>query len=289
MVSKRVKAEKTVVLTNSRKFSLLGKFLYLAVGIIIGAAIVKFVTPFDREFVLPFLGGATSQRSPSYSPSPVSTVVIRQNQSHSEVWMRGYLVATLPDRSTAELMQQRLNQLLQNSNPDVSQLHLGYANGMPGVMMSSTQVFVVNKQTATQLKRSQDILAIEWMNNLRMALGTQPLTLVEAQMQMYGLAPTNAKVFGLASWYDPKLNGHLTAMGERLNQNELTAAHPSLPFNTYLKVTNRKSGEAVIVRVNDRGPFVKGRILDLSQQAARFINIETSGVASVEAVIMRKL
>jgi rare lipoprotein A len=86
---------------------------------------------------------------------------------------------------------------------------------------------------------------------------------------------------GVASWYGPEFRGHRTASGERFNPKELTAAHPSLPFQTRLKVTNPKNGRSVTVRVNDRGPGY-GRAIDLSQEAAKQLGMVESGVARVE-------
>jgi rare lipoprotein A len=80
---------------------------------------------------------------------------------------------------------------------------------------------------------------------------------------------------GIASTY----SGGKTASGEAMNSGELTAAHPSLPFGTRIKVTNDHTGRSVVVRINDRGPFVKGRVIDLSPAAARAIGV--SGLAKV--------
>jgi rare lipoprotein A len=79
----------------------------------------------------------------------------------------------------------------------------------------------------------------------------------------------------------------MTATGETYNQHEFTAAHPSLPFDTYLKVKNRENGDSVIVRINDRGPYISDRSLDLSREAARCLNSEKAGILRFEAVIMQ--
>jgi rare lipoprotein A len=84
---------------------------------------------------------------------------------------------------------------------------------------------------------------------------------------------------GHASWYGPGFHGRLTANGERFNTHALTAAHRTLPFGTRVRVVNQKTGRSVVVRINDRGPFIKGRIIDLAHSAARQIGL--SGVASV--------
>lgn len=87
---------------------------------------------------------------------------------------------------------------------------------------------------------------------------------------------------GIASHMGHSLHGRKQASGERHNKNELICAHKTLPFGTRIRVTNLKSGQSVIVRVTDRGPFGPGRIVDLSLAAARKINIDKSGVAKVK-------
>ncbi|WP_456391555.1 septal ring lytic transglycosylase RlpA family protein [Nitratifractor sp.] len=89
------------------------------------------------------------------------------------------------------------------------------------------------------------------------------------------------RYFGLASHYGPEWDGRRTATGETFHNNELTAAHKSLPFGTKVRVTLLSTQKSVVVRINDRGPFVKGRIIDLSDEAARRIGLDRYGVAEV--------
>ncbi len=91
---------------------------------------------------------------------------------------------------------------------------------------------------------------------------------------------------GIASWYGPGFHGKKTSNGERYNQNSMTAAHKLLPFNTKLRVTNLKNGRSVVVRVNDRGPFVGSRIIDLSRAAAKQLDMLGSGTARVRLVAL---
>lgn len=86
---------------------------------------------------------------------------------------------------------------------------------------------------------------------------------------------------GVASYYSKQATGARTASGDRLHHDSLTCAHRTYPFGKYLKVTNPANGRTVIVRVNDRGPFVRGRIIDLSWGAARELGILSQGLASV--------
>ncbi len=91
---------------------------------------------------------------------------------------------------------------------------------------------------------------------------------------------------GLASWYGGKFHGRLTANGERFDADDLTAAHKTLPFGTVLKVTNVDNGRSVTVRINDRGPFVENRIIDLSRGAADRIEMTGTGVAPVRLQVL---
>lgn len=94
------------------------------------------------------------------------------------------------------------------------------------------------------------------------------------------------KQVGIASYYGPKWNGRRTANGEILDLNKLTAAHKSLPFNTLVKVTDLETGKSIIVRINDRGPYVKGRIIDLTDSAARELGILQKGIAKVKIEVI---
>ena len=99
--------------------------------------------------------------------------------------------------------------------------------------------------------------------------------------------PTGRVETGMASWYAP--NGRRSANGEIYDGNSLTAAHRTLPLGTMLRVTNLSTGQSVVVRITDRGPFVRGRALDLSTAAAKSIGVYRMGVArvSMEVVEMR--
>ena len=92
---------------------------------------------------------------------------------------------------------------------------------------------------------------------------------------------------GVASWYGPGFHGRQTANGETYDMHAMTAAHKSLPFDTVVEVRNLDNGRRTRVRINDRGPFVRGRIIDLSRAAARAIGMIGPGVARVEIVVVR--
>ena len=91
---------------------------------------------------------------------------------------------------------------------------------------------------------------------------------------------------GTASWYGPNFHGKYTSNGERYNMWAMTAAHKTLPMNTIVKVTNRRNGKSTVVRINDRGPFVSTRIIDLSKAAASKINMIGTGTAPVTLEVL---
>ena len=93
-------------------------------------------------------------------------------------------------------------------------------------------------------------------------------------------------VVGFASWYGQRHQGHATASGEAFDMTKLTAAHRTMPFGTRLRVTNVETGRSVVVRVNDRGPWVNDRVLDVSLAAARALGMTGDGVTKVEIVVL---
>lgn len=91
---------------------------------------------------------------------------------------------------------------------------------------------------------------------------------------------------GKASWYGEKYHGRKTASGEKYNMNAMTAAHKKLPFGTKVKVTSKVNGQSVIVRINDRGPFAKNRIIDVSKAAAKKLGMIQSGEIPVTITVL---
>lgn len=96
-----------------------------------------------------------------------------------------------------------------------------------------------------------------------------------------------AKECGGASWYGPGFHGKKTASGARFNENAMTAAHKTLPLGTVVTVTNQRTGKVIRVTINDRGPFVRGRIIDLSKAAAAKLGTKQAGVGKVCVAVVR--
>jgi rare lipoprotein A len=89
---------------------------------------------------------------------------------------------------------------------------------------------------------------------------------------------------GAASWYGPGFHGKRTANGETFNTHALTAAHKTLPFGTKVRLTNERTGQSVVVRINDRGPYAHGRVIDLSKAAAETVGISGVGKVTLAAL-----
>ncbi len=132
--------------------------------------------------------------------------------------------------------------------------------------------------------------ALQVTNRLRRLIGdAAPLRTVPNKPnngQQISLGPIKLRIDGWASWYGPGFDGNASASGETFNQNAMTAAHRSLPFGTQVQVTNLDNGRSVIVRINDRGPYVGDRVIDLSAGAARILGVMQSGIAPVRLEVI---
>ncbi|WP_071789094.1 septal ring lytic transglycosylase RlpA family protein [Leptolyngbya sp. Heron Island J] len=127
-------------------------------------------------------------------------------------------------------------------------------------------------------------------NRLRRLLGdgaAEPITeVIGRPAPAQQVAAVRSSYSGMASWYGPGFHGRRSASGESFNQNAMTAAHRTLPFGTEVLVTNLNNGRQVVVRINDRGPFSHGRIIDLSAGAASAIGLRAAGVGPVKIEVM---
>jgi len=213
---------------------------------------------------------------------PIPTDIVFQ------IRVKGQIIAEVPTQTEAEQLARQLHENLRHPEFTPHSLSLSIVAGMPVGKARDRVLFGIKPEWAELLDRNSELMAIDWINNLRVALDAPALSVVEAQSQMHGLVTTGQRIQGSASWYGPYFHGRLTATGEVFDQHQLTAAHPSLPFNTYLKVKNQSNDRTIIVRINDRGPYFEDRSLDLSQEAARSLGSEMQGIVSYEAVVMEK-
>ena len=168
-----------------------------------------------------------------------------------------------------------------------------------GITVKGEELVEINTETLLPDTTKDPALdALQVTNRLRRLLGNAPPLKVIAglpeapkpqivkQAQQVVAQAVKVGSRGMASWYGPGFNGRRSANGERYNQNNLTAAHRSLPFGTKVKVTNVRTGRSVVVRITDRGPHIRGRIIDLSAAAARIVGVMQSGVAPVQLEVL---
>lgn len=127
---------------------------------------------------------------------------------------------------------------------------------------------------------------LKLVNRLREVMGATMLPTNYPDLDDATAERSRPSFSGEASWYGGKFNGRRTSDGRTFDQDGMTAAHRTLPFGTKLLVMNRKTGQSCVVEVNDRGPFVDGRVIDLSRGAARQLNMLGSGVATVDCLVL---
>ncbi|RDU98307.1 septal ring lytic transglycosylase RlpA family protein [Trinickia dinghuensis] len=143
--------------------------------------------------------------------------------------------------------------------------------------------------TTTQTGNAGTVPAVAQGANAPVAFGSpsaQPATagksLADAKPLDDGPDIADFKQVGRASWYGRHFAGRKTASGERYNMNAMTAAHKTLPLASYVRVTNMTNHKVVVVKINDRGPYVRGRVIDLSYAAAKLLGLAHSGTARVQ-------
>ena len=145
--------------------------------------------------------------------------------------------------------------------------------------------FFVRKATAQEIPTTAGKFQ-EMKSKNRAAVAAALLAIVQLSFSAPALAGEKSTSTGSASWYGGKFHGRTTANGERYNMYDLTAAHRSLPFGTKVRVTNEANGKSVVVRINDRGPYVGKRVIDLSRGAASAVGMMQSGVARVKLEVL---
>lgn len=223
----------------------------------------------------------------AYAPSGscFPTLQPTATQQRYQVWLHDVLIGETTTAQKAHQIASKLRQLLSSDafSPQTIQPLLG--DNYAAVGSSQKILFVIDDGFGLPPDQHK-LAAIYWTNNLRRAFDLPPMDLSQAQMAALGVKETQQRFAGIASWYGPNFHGRLTATGETFNQHALTAAHPSLPFGTYLRVRNQLNGQSVVVRVNDRGPYIGDRSLDLSYAAAQCLGSEHVGVVPYEATIL---
>ncbi len=205
----------------------------------------------------------------------------------------------------ASALAAKLNQL-NLDNVDASKIKVIWKAGGKSTAKKTPESYSIKVNNAELVEINSDTRlpdgtknlaedALQVANRLRRQLGDAPplreiAGMPKPQMpklpQNIAFGPVRFSLSGMASWYGPGFHGRRSANGEIYNQNALTAAHRSLPFGTKVRVTNRHNGRSVVVRINDRGPYIGGRVIDLSAAAARLVGVIQTGVAPVQVEVL---
>jgi rare lipoprotein A len=255
--------------------------------------------------VLTFLGSDTAnQQAQSSSPSAGSEVKVAATQS-SDSDEPSANPASEPSANAdsedytsdpvwrATSIAARLNQMHRDSvNAENITVSWDAEQERYVIKVNDEELVEINPETLlpdTTNDLAEDALQVT--NRLRRQMGdAPPLREVAGRPrpapQEVSVGPIQFSMRGMASWYGPGFHGNRSASGEVFNQNALTAAHRNLPFGTQVRVTNLSNGQSVVVRINDRGPYSGGRVIDLSAAAARAVGLIQAGVAPVSIDVL---
>ncbi|MEB3329920.1 MAG: septal ring lytic transglycosylase RlpA family protein [Candidatus Sericytochromatia bacterium] len=189
-------------------------------------------------------------------------------------------VMTLPgdDGTRAHAVAEVINRAQARGRLRADDIRPARRAGAYVLVVGGETLITIDERLAAQAGARPSQLVLRWLDNLRLAVGGAPLGYVASRGAGAGT------LLGRASWYGPGFHGRRAASGERFDQNRMTAAHKTLPFGTVLLVTNTRNHKSCLVRINDRGPYVAGRMIDLSAAAARALSID--GVGSVRIDIL---
>jgi len=242
-------------------------------------------------------------------PEVESAVWEENNQECSSVTLNGKEIIAFKGNNPnsddsvedlAEELADKLQDLVKDEKFDPFKLVPAVEGNMAAVHVDGNTVlkFAPANADGQPLNESYKLI-----NNIRNVMGIGPipqsfLKMAESQgadqayiaLSRTGATPTpdnfNADFSGQASWYGGKFHGRRTSNGDVFNQDGFTAAHRTLPFGTKLLVMNRRTGDSCVVQVNDRGPYSGDRIIDLSRGAAQKLNMISSGVATVDVMVL---
>ncbi len=197
----------------------------------------------------------------------------------------------LTPRERAEVLVGKLKTFIANNeNPD--KIFPGFKNGIAVITYDEQVLFTADVKSAEALDMSVSELALSWANRTRKAFGSLELLNDYELMKIIADNLENNPEYretGIASWYGGYFHGRTAADGSIYNMYKFTAAHKSLPFGSVVKVTNLRNNNSCIVKITDRGPFIEGRIIDLSKIAAEEIGMLGSGISRVEIEVLGKV
>lgn len=201
------------------------------------------------------------------------------------------VAGTLTPRERAVILVNKLRNFV-NNDENPWKIFPGFKNGIAVIKYGKTVLSTADVKSAKSAGMDVSDLALGWANNIRSALGAAELIkdyeLIELISDKYDEIVGYYET-GVASWYGGYFHGRTAADGSIYNMYKFTAAHKTLPFGSVVKVTNLKNGNSCIVKITDRGPFIDGRIIDLSKVAAEEIDMLDSGISNVKIEVIGKV
>ncbi len=214
------------------------------------------------------------------------------------VYLKGEKILTfrqavdeITPRKRAKILVNKLKNFVKN-NENPWKIFPSIEKGLAVVKYEDNLLMTADVKSAKLSGMEVADLALSWANNTRRALGAAELIkdyeLIKVISDKYDEI-TGYYETGVASWYGDYFHGRTAADGSIYNMYQFTAAHKTLPFGSVVKVTNLKNGNACIVKITDRGPFIDGRIIDLSMVAAEEIGMLNSGISKVKIEVIGKV
>lgn len=232
------------------------------------------------------------------TPEVVSRVWMDKETPKASVSINGQEVLVLVDSADgtdvaieAEEVAIKLQELLSDKKFDPATLAAAFESQKIVLKSGNTVLAEIPAeclQTGAGSKPSaNESLGARLVSVMRSSIGwLPPASNPAADPDLSSLTDSGLKFSGHASWYGGQFHGRKTSTGCRFDMARLTAAHRTLPFGTKVLVRNRRTGASCVVEVNDRGPFIDGRVIDLSKEAARRLNMLSSGVAVVDCMVL---
>lgn len=253
---------------------------------VMGCFISNVVFAYQEELNTPSIDAGVLTVKVNPAPNNKGHVVYIGNKQ--AIWFVKDL-AEMPSSQRAELVAQKISKLLENGvNPMIIKPVREGKNTF--IQAGEEKIVTVDETNAKAVGVSVHELAYTWANNTRVAMGANPLrkdysdvsrSISNSEFRYLGHTMT-----GMASWYGAPFHGRRSSDGSRYNKEEFTAAHLTYPFGTLVKVTNLKNSRSCVVKITDRGPYVNGRIIDLSKKAAEELGMISSGVAKVKLEVV---
>ncbi|MEB3223377.1 MAG: septal ring lytic transglycosylase RlpA family protein [Candidatus Sericytochromatia bacterium] len=207
-----------------------------------------------------------------------AVATLERGRVAADVYVGLLRVMTLPgdDGARANAIAERINRAHAQGRLRADDIKPARRGGTYALVLGGETLVTIDDRLAAEVGVRPAQLVLRWLDNLRMASGGRALGFVASRGAGAGT------LLGRASWYGPGFHGRRAASGERFDQNMMTAAHKTLPFGTVLLVTNTRNQKACLVRINDRGPYVAGRMIDLSAAAARVLAIDGVGAVRID-------